>query len=54
MRKKEIKNIVDRMRFFFMYHPDSHNHPDGPRQFASRELVEKWADEIEACLRENK
>lgn len=51
MLKSDIQKIVDRMRLFFMYHPDSHNHPDGTRQHASRELVESWANEIELCLR---
>jgi hypothetical protein len=45
MRKKEIKKIVDRMRMFFM---------SGSFDSASRKLVEKWAYEIEACLREKK
>jgi hypothetical protein len=51
MQKSNIQKIVDRMRVFFITRPDGHNHPDGPRQFASRELVEKWANEIESCLK---
>jgi hypothetical protein len=37
-QKKEIKNIVDRMRCFFIC---------VPFKTVSRELVEKWANEIE-------
>ena len=43
--KKEIQNVVDRMRAFF--------YGLGFKS-ASREIVEKWAGEIEAALKRKK